>query len=73
MNKNKITIIIPTLGYGGAEKNIINLSEEWINYGYSITIICMNNKGELITELNKKNRNNRFKNTKIKFFYNSIN
>lgn len=54
MNKNKITVIIPTLGYGGAEKNIINLSEEWLKYGYSITIICMNNKGELITELNKK-------------------
>ena len=55
----KITIILPSLEIGGAEKLTINLINNWINQGYEIELLLMKKEGPLLKELN---------NQKIKIF-----
>ena len=54
MNTRKITIIITNFGIGGAEKNILNLSDDWVNKGFEVTLLLLKKQGELISKINYK-------------------
>jgi glycosyltransferase involved in cell wall biosynthesis len=54
MNDKKITIIITDFGIGGAEKNILKLSDDWIGKGFDITLLLLNKRGELISKISEK-------------------
>ncbi len=44
----KISIILPNLCIGGAEKLYVNLSREWSTYGHSVTFVLLQKEGELL-------------------------
>ena len=43
-----ISIILPNLIGGGAERLHVNLAKEWVSLGYSVEFVLMQAKGELI-------------------------
>jgi len=43
---HKISIIIPTLGGGGAERLHVNLANDWISKDYEVEFILMQNSGD---------------------------
>jgi glycosyltransferase involved in cell wall biosynthesis len=49
----KISLILPNLGGGGAEKLAIYLANDWINRGFKVEFILMQNKGELLPLLSE--------------------
>mgnify|MGYP001161156190 FL=1 len=51
----KITVIIPTLNIGGAEKLTVNLINDWINKGHQIELLLLRKEGPLLEELNNNN------------------
>lgn len=67
----KITVIIPTLNIGGAEKLTVNLINDWINKGHQIELLLLRKEGPLLQELNNKNliiHNLNSKNTLFSFY-----
>lgn len=67
----KITVIIPTLNIGGAEKLTVNLINDWINKGHQIELLLLQKEGSLLQELNNKNliiHNLNSKNTLFSFY-----
>ena len=67
----KITVIIPTLNIGGAEKLTVNLINDWINKGHQIELLLLQKEGPLLQELNNKNliiHNLNSKNTLFSFY-----
>ena len=48
----KISILIPNLEIGGAERVAINLANGFVDKGYSVDIVLMEHKGLLLKELN---------------------
>jgi len=43
-----ISIILPNLGGGGAEKLYINLAKYWTSLRYSVEFVLLNRSGELL-------------------------
>jgi glycosyltransferase involved in cell wall biosynthesis len=50
----KISIILPNLNVGGAERLAVNLANDWINRGFNIEFVLMNDEGQLLKLLNPK-------------------
>ncbi|MBT4732869.1 glycosyltransferase [Candidatus Woesearchaeota archaeon] len=48
-----ITIVIPDLEIGGAERLSINLANHWVTEGYTVEFVVMRRQGELINLLSK--------------------
>lgn len=48
MASEKITIILPDLRGGGAERLHVHLANDWILRGYAVDIVLMQKRGELI-------------------------
>ncbi|MEI8033250.1 MAG: glycosyltransferase [Chlorobiaceae bacterium] len=48
LSKGSISIILPHLGGGGAERLHVNLANDWIERGYSVEFILLNKRGELL-------------------------
>lgn len=46
-----ISIVIPNLRAGGAEKVSVNLANYWSNSGYDVEFVLMNSDGEFLTKL----------------------
>ncbi|MEZ9503034.1 glycosyltransferase [Vibrio sp. 10N.286.51.B11] len=51
---NKIVLFLPNLIGGGAERVALNLTNYWVANGYSVDIILVKKKGELITHFDEK-------------------
>lgn len=45
LNNKKISFILPSFKYGGAEKNLINLANYFYNKNYKVDILVINNHG----------------------------
>ena len=52
-NKKHIVFILPSLGFGGAEKFFVRLILE-IYQDYKITVICLTNGGSLLKDIENK-------------------
>ncbi len=50
----KISLIIPSLQGGGAEKVVVNLANYWADYGYLVEVIQLRSGGEFESSLNKE-------------------
>jgi len=50
----KITIILPSLEMGGAEKMAVKLANNWIKKNYKVNFVLLKKKGQLINELNSE-------------------
>ncbi len=46
---HKISILLPNLRFGGAEKLHINLAEDWIKKGYKVEFVLMQKSGEYLS------------------------
>ena len=53
MNKPIISIFLPTLLIGGAEKSLVELANGLAGLGWRIQLLVMAKEGPLINELNK--------------------
>lgn len=53
---SKISIVLPNLRGGGAERLAIYLANYWVNYGIEVEFILMKNEGELLPLLSNKVR-----------------
>lgn len=49
VNRTKISLFIPSLAGGGAERVFINLAHEFVSFGYDVDLIVCNKTGELST------------------------
>ena len=52
----KISIILPDLRGGGAERLHVNLAKEWIKHGYLVEFFLMKKQGELLSILPNKSK-----------------
>ncbi len=46
---SKISIVLPSLKFGGAERLHINLAEDWTNRGHEVEFILMQKEGEYLS------------------------
>jgi glycosyltransferase involved in cell wall biosynthesis len=51
---SKISIILPNLKFGGAERLHLNLAKDWIKKGHDVEFILMEKKGEYLSLVDKK-------------------
>lgn len=51
-----LSIIIPNLEIGGAEKNAVLIANEFISKGYAVDMVLMNARGDLIYKLDERVR-----------------
>jgi len=47
-----ISILIPNLRGGGAEKIVVNLANSWVSMGYKVELVLMERRGHLLGALN---------------------
>ena len=52
--KKKISIILPNLGGGGAEKNYLMLANDWSQKGYTVEFVLLQKEGVFIKKLKKE-------------------
>lgn len=53
MKKKKISIILPNLGGGGAEKNYLMLANKWIQNDFKVEFVLLQKEGIFLKHLNK--------------------
>ena len=54
MSKKRISILLPDLGGGGAERLHVNLANKWINKGLKVEFALMTKQGVLLGSLDEK-------------------
>ena len=54
MNHKKISILLPNLGGGGAEKNYLMLANHWIKKNYLVEFVLLKKEGIFLKKLDKK-------------------
>jgi glycosyltransferase involved in cell wall biosynthesis len=52
----RISIVIPSLGLGGAERTSVNLANRMTEMGFVVDIVCALSAGQLVTEVSPKCR-----------------
>lgn len=50
----KISIILPNLHGGGAERVAVNLANDWLDRGFNVEFVLMHNEGNVLNSLNPK-------------------
>lgn len=74
LSKKKISFLIHSFEYGGAEKNMLLLANLFFKKGYDVTIITINDKGDLKDYIEKGIKITNFKKSKSIFsLFNLIN
>ena len=53
MKKKKISIILPNLGGGGAEKNYLMLANKWVQNDFKVEFVLLQKEGIFLKHLNK--------------------
>ena len=49
--KNTLSIVMPNLNVGGAERVAVNLANEFVRRGYGVDMVLLETKGPLIFNL----------------------
>ena len=51
ISRKKITIVLPSLGGGGAERLHVHLANDWVAHGWSVDFVLLRRQGELLSLL----------------------